>query len=196
MWRNANEKMNINIKRIGITQDVVIWLQENGYADIRLEDVEEEYAPNPKLFRSQDDSYLQIKRIELDSIIQKVGPEVFWKYIVHQLEAEFPGPRDYREIVPEPKPEDYYPDEINDHLEYIAKCVKQVYTPKWREIKESQLKEVKGLLCVDDKKAEIDESLRHIVQEEDKGIQKIIAKLEELREFIELPELNEEEEKD
>jgi hypothetical protein len=34
------------------------------------------------------------------------------------------------------------------------------------------------------------------VQEEDKGIQKIIAKLEELREFIELPELNEEEEKD
>jgi len=56
--------------------------------------------------------------------------------------------------------------------------------------------EVKGLLRVDDKKAEIDESLRHIVQEEDKGIQKIIAKLEELREFIELSELNEEEEKD
>jgi hypothetical protein len=196
MWRNANEKMNINIKRIGITQGVVKWLQENGYADIRLEDAEEEYAPNPKLFRSQDDSYLQIKRIELDSIIQKVGSEVFWKYIIHQLEAQFPGPRDYREIVPEPKPEDYYPDEINDHLEYIAKCVKQVYTPKWREIKESQLKEVKGLLRVDDKKAEIDESLRHIVQEEDKGIQKIIAKLEELREFIELSELNEEEEKD
>ena len=69
--------MNINIKRIGITQDVVKWLQENGYADIRLEDVEEEYAPNPKLFRSQDDSYLQIKHIELDSIMQKVGPEVF-----------------------------------------------------------------------------------------------------------------------
>jgi hypothetical protein len=175
---------------------VVKWLQENGYADIRLEDVEEEYAPNPKLFRSQDDLYLQTKRIELDSIIQKVGPEASWKYIVHRLEAQFPGPRDYREIVPEPKPEDYYPDEINDHLEYIAKCVKQVYTPKWREIKESQLKEVKGLLRVDDKKAEIDESLRHIVQEEDKGIQKIIAKLEELREFIELSELNEEEGKD
>ena len=196
MWRNANEKMGINIKRIGITQDVVKWLQENGYADIRLEDVEEEYAPNHKLFRTGDDSYLQIKRIELDSIIQKVGSEVFWKYIIHQLEAQFPGPRDYREIVPEPKPEDYYPDEINDHLEYIAKCVKQVYTPKWREIKESQLKEVKGLLQVDDKKDEIDESLRHIVQEEDKGIQKIIAKLEELGESIELPELNEEKEEE
>jgi len=79
-------------------------------------------------------------------------------------------------------------------LKRIAKYTKQVYTPKWQEIKESQLKEVKGLLQVDDKKDEIDESLRHIVQEEDKGIQKIIAKLEELGESIELPELNEEEE--
>lgn len=31
MWRQANEKMGIEIKRIGITQDVVTWLQENGY---------------------------------------------------------------------------------------------------------------------------------------------------------------------
>ena len=81
-------------------------------------------------------------------------------------------------------------------LKRIAKYTKQVYTPKWQEIKESQLKEVKGLLQVDDKKDEIDESLRHIVQEEDKGIQKIIAKLEELGESIELPELNEEEEEE
>jgi hypothetical protein len=196
MWRRANEKMNINIKRIGITQDVVKWLQKNGYDDINLEDVEEEYTPNPKLLRDEDDPYLQEKRIELDSIIQKVGPEVFWKYIVHQLETEFPSPRDYRDIVPEPKPEDYYPDKINKFLEYVAKYVKQVYTPKWEEIKESQLKEVKGLLQVDIKKDEIDESLRHIVQEEDKSIQKIIAKLEELRESGELPELKENEEEE
>jgi hypothetical protein len=168
MWRNANEKMSISIKRVGITQDIVKWLRENGYAGIRLEDVEEEYAPNSKLFRNGDDTYLQTKRIELDSIIQKVGPEVFWKYIVHQLETEFPGTRDYREIVPEPRPEDYYPDKINESLKYIAKHIKQVYTPRWEEIKESQLKEVKG-------------------------IQKIIAKLEELRESGELPELKENE---
>ncbi|HJT49486.1 MAG TPA: hypothetical protein VJ729_14975 [Nitrososphaeraceae archaeon] len=47
------------------------------------------------------------------------------------MQFEFPASRDYRDIMPEPKPEDYYPDEINDHLEYIAKCVKQVYRPKW-----------------------------------------------------------------
>ena len=92
--------------------------------------------------------------------------------------------------MPEPQPEDYYPDEINDFFEYLAKYAKQVYTPKWEEIKESQLKEVKGLLQVDDKKEEIDETLRPIVQEEDEGIQKIIAKLEELRESGELPEID------
>ena len=122
-----------------------------GHPDIRLEDVEEEYAPNPKLFRNEDDSYLQTKRIELDSIIQKVGPEAFWKYTVHQLETEFPASRDYREIVPEPKPEDYYL--------------------------------VSGLLQVDEKKDEIDESLRHIVQQD------IASK--ELRESGELPQLKE-----
>ena len=47
--------------------------------------------------------------------------------------------------MPEPKPEDYYPDKINDHLEYIAKYVKRVYIPKWEEIRESQLKEVKRI---------------------------------------------------
>ena len=192
MWRIANEKMRISIKRIGITQDIVRWLQQNGHDDIDLEDVEEEYTPNPKLLRDGDDPYLQEKRIELDSIIQKVGPKAFWKYIVHQLETEFPGPRDYREIVPEPDPEDYYPDKLNEFLEYIATYTKQVYTPKWEQIKESDLKDVKGLLQVDDKKDEIDESLRPIVQEEDKGIQKIIAKLEELRESGELPEVEQE----
>lgn len=197
MWRRANEKMGIEIKRIGITQGIVKWLQENGYVDIiNLENVEEEYTPNPELFEDVDDPYLQEKRIELDSIIQKVGAEAFWKYVIHKLETSFPSPRDYREIVPEPRPEDYYPDKLNEFLEYIANYTKQVYTPKWEEIKESQLKEVKGLLQVDDKKDEIDESLRHIVQQEDKSIQKIIAKLEELRESGELPEVKKDEEEE
>src|SRR5438874_13728032 len=98
-----------------------------------------EKLPIVNLFRDGDDPYLQEKRIELDSIIQKVGAEAFWKYIVDQLKTQFPAPRDYREIVPKPKPEDYYPDEINDLLEYIANYTKQVYTLKWEEINESQL---------------------------------------------------------
>jgi hypothetical protein len=63
--------------------------------------------------------------------------------------------------VPDPEPENYYPDKINEFLEYIATYTKQVYTPMWEEIKESELSEVKVLLQVDDKK---DESLKPIVQ--------------------------------
>jgi hypothetical protein len=191
MWRKANEKMGINIKRIGITKDIIEWMQEKDY-DVDLEDVEEEYDPNPKLFRDEDDPDLQERRIELDSIIQKVGPEAFWKYIVHQLETKFPGPRDYREIMPTPKADDYYPDEIKDFFGYIEKYTKQVFTPKWEEIKESELKQVKGLLQVDDKKEEIDESLKPIVQVEDEGIQKIIVKLKDLRDSGELPKVEHE----
>ena len=147
-------------------------------------------SPKLTLFRDRDDPYLEDKRIELDSIIQKVGSESFWKYVVHKLETEFPAPRDYREIVPEPKPEDYYPDKINEFLKRIINIPNKSILQSGKRLKNHNLKK----LQVDDKKEEIDESLRHIVQEEDKGIQKIIAKLEELGESIELPELNEEEE--
>jgi hypothetical protein len=44
----------------------------------------------------------------------------------------------------------------------IEKYTKQVFTPKWEEIKESELKQVKGLLQVDNKKEKIDESLKPI----------------------------------
>jgi len=96
-------------------------------------------SPKLTLFRDRDDPYLEDKRIELDSIIQKVGSESFWKYVVHKLETEFPAPRDYREIVPEPKPEDYYPEKIKKFLEYIEKSTIQAYASKLEEIKESEL---------------------------------------------------------
>jgi len=192
MWRKANEKMNLRIKRIGITKDVIRWLQQNGHPDLTVEDVEEPYSPNENRFIEEDDSYLRTTRIELDSIIEKVGAETFCKYIVHKLETEFPAPRDYRQIVPEPEPEDYYPDKIKKFFEYIEKSTKQAYTPKWEEIKESDLKGVKGLLHVDDKKEEIDEVLRPIVQEEDEGMQKIIEELDKLMESGKLPELKDE----
>jgi hypothetical protein len=47
-------------------------------------------------------------------------------------------------------------------------------------------------LHVDDKKEEIDEVLRPIVQEEDEGMQKIIEELDKLMESGKLPELKDE----
>ena len=50
--------------RIGIDMDIIQWLQQNGHADLRLEDVEEEYTPRTE----PDNEYLKHHRIELDSI--------------------------------------------------------------------------------------------------------------------------------
>ena len=62
---------------------------------------------------------LVTKRIELDSIIEKVGANTFWNYIVYRLNIEFLGKRDYREIIPEPNARNYYTNEINDLLDYM-----------------------------------------------------------------------------
>lgn len=187
MWRQANEKMSITIKRIGITQDVVTWLQENGH-EIDVTDVEEEYQPNPAVFRKSDDPYLLDTRIELDSIIQKVGADSFWEYIVYQLEIEFPGARDYRKIVPEPEPTNYYPDELNQIINYLEEYTKYTYSEKWEEIKEQELKEVEGLLQVDEKKEDIDEVLKPVVAEHE-GMKIVVTKIKELMESGVLPKV-------
>lgn len=187
MWRQANEKMRLEIKRIGITRDVVTWLQNNNY-EIDITDVEEEYQPNPALFEDDDDPYLLSKRIELDNVIQKVGADAFWKYIVYQLEKEFPDERDYREIVPEPKPEDYYPDELNQIIDYLSGYTKHSYSSRLDEIKEKELKEVKGLLQVEEKKEEIDKILEPVVAEDD-GMKVIVTKLKELMGSGALPKI-------
>ena len=187
MWRQANEKMGIEINRIGITQDVVTWLQENGY-EIDIADVEEEYQPNPAVFRHDDDQYLLDTRIELDSIIQKVGANAFWEYIVDQLENEFPEPRDYRKIVPEPEPIEYYPDELNQIIDYLRDYTKYSYSEKWNEIKEQELKEVDELLQIEEKREEIDEVLKPIVAEHE-GMKVIVTKLKELMESGGLPKI-------
>ena len=35
-----------NAINIGVSKEAVSWLQQNGYPDLRLEDVQEEYSPD------------------------------------------------------------------------------------------------------------------------------------------------------
>ena len=182
IWRNAK----IKIKRLGIDRDIIRWLQENGYPNLTEEDVEEEYSPNPKLFRADDDPYLVTKRIELDSIIEKVGANTFWNYIVYRLNIEFLGKRDYREIIPEPNARNYYTNEINDLLDYMEDYTESAYNNEWMKIKGEELASVDGLLDVDDKISSIDHRLKPIVQS-DEGMKKISSALKELLESENLP---------
>jgi len=183
IWRDAKTK----IKRLGIDREAVTWFQHNGFSDLKEKDVEEEYSPNPKLFRADDDPYLVTKRIELDSIIEKVGADAFWKYLVHQLNVEYSGKRDYRQIVPEPNSRDYYTNGINDFLDYIEDYTESAYHDEWMKIKNEELANVDGLLDVDDKVTSIDHKLKPIVQS-DEGMKKISSALKELLESENLPE--------
>jgi hypothetical protein len=140
IWRHAD----VEITRLGIDREVITWLQENGYPDITVSDVEEEYSPNPKLLTEDDDEYLQTKRIELDAIVEKIGADALWKYIVYRLEEEFPEARDYREIVPEPEPKDYYPEEINKLLDFIRDYTESSYNDEWTRIRDGELASVDG----------------------------------------------------
>ncbi|MPZ05393.1 MAG: DUF2399 domain-containing protein [Nitrososphaeraceae archaeon] len=185
IWRNAYVRIN----RLGIDRDTIKWLKENGYPNLREKDVEEEYSPNPKLFEAGDDPYLLTKRIELDSIVEKVGADALWKYLVYRLGVEFPEARDYRNVVPEPEPEDYYTDEVNEFLDYIRNYIRGSYNDEWTEIKDHELAKVDGLLEVEKQKQKDDEILKPIVQN-DEGVKLIASKLRELMESEKLPEPN------
>ena len=96
--------------RIGINMDVVEWLQENGFPDFTVEDVEEEYESDIWT----DDEYLRHKRIELDSIEEKVGPKKFWEYIKYKIEKQQEKDGfDYTNIITEPEAKELHPQEIN-----------------------------------------------------------------------------------
>ncbi len=66
--------------RIGII-DAVEWLQQNGY-DIEILDVEEEYRPRVV----PEDEYLKTHRIELDSIVEKVGAQELWECLLYRIQ--------------------------------------------------------------------------------------------------------------
>jgi hypothetical protein len=185
IWRNAKVK----IKRLGITRHIIKWLHENCYPDLTEEDVEEEYSPNPKLFEAGDDPYLLTKRIELDSIVEKVGADALWKYLAYRLGVEFPKVRDYRDVVPEPNPKNYYPEEFNEFLDYVENYTRSSYNDEWTRIKNQDLAKVDGLLEVERQKQKDDGILKPIVQNDD-GMKLIVAKVKELMESGELPESN------
>src|SRR2546428_3506689 len=101
---------------MGVNKETVTWLQQNGYPNLTIEDVEEEYLPGIHT----NDPYLLHHRIELDSIAAKVGAEGLWKYIMHRVKIlAAPGGLDYNNVISIPANEVLYPKPISDFLSYI-----------------------------------------------------------------------------
>jgi uncharacterized protein YfkK (UPF0435 family) len=168
----ANEAPNV--PRIGVDRSTVRWLQQNGYPNLKMKDVEEEHHAARAVNRTKD-RYLWDHRIEIDAILVQVGNEGLWKYLMHQITTK-KQIRDYTEIIEQPEIEDIYPEDISTALKNVKEFANGFVEDKWEEI-EKGLKEVKGKLL---KPAEEDDNNK----EELTGIVKIHRK-EIIEKFIE-----------
>lgn len=100
--------------KIGIDKDIVKWLQENGHTHLTQADVEEEYKPSKGI--PINDEYLAHHRIELDSIVAKVGAKALWEYVLYrsQLREFSPNGFNLNKVVTIPENNRFYPPEVKD----------------------------------------------------------------------------------
>jgi hypothetical protein len=164
----------IEIPRIGIDRNTVVYFQEHGFPNLTEADVEESYSPNV----STDIEYLKTKRIELDSILAKVGAKALWEYIEHQLLEVFPEGIDYNRVISS-RPELSDPDPIREITDYFKHLQDKATADRSKEIEE-ELSNVKELLEVDEKEDEIKEELDDLVNN-DSSVKLLISLFEELK---------------
>jgi hypothetical protein len=153
---------------IGVGKDTVSWLQQNGYPDLTLEKVQEQYSP--------DSGYSREYRIEIDSILAEVGAEGLWKFIMYKIEEL--APLDLRKSIEMPSNEILYPKEIADFLSFLNEYTKQI-TEYTRNKIDDDLSNSTKLYEAETKENEIEEDLSDEVAE-DEGIKRIISKITEL----------------
>ena len=138
------------IPRIGIDRSTVRWLQQNGYPDLKLKDVEEDHESRDAQRRTND-KYLWNKRIEIDAILAQVGGESLWKYFMHQITTKEPI-RDYTPIIEQPEVEDIYPEDVRLALDNGRDFANGFVEKDWKKIVDEELKEVKNKSAKDRRK--------------------------------------------
>src|SRR5919106_1495452 len=184
--------------RIGIDQSTIEWLQENGY-DIEITDVEEEYSPRI----DTEDEYLRHNRIELDSIVEKVGAEALWEYILYRIQLQELTPNKFNVgkvmTVPNADSSIFHWEIINrfekaydnwkvKQLEAVKRYLRKLLGDRKNEI-EGEL-ESHDLVKSEEKKDEIEEELKSIVDEDrSEERRRIDANFKKLMEPGVLPEI-------
>lgn len=161
--------------KIGVSKETVSWLQQNGYPDLRLKDVQEEYSP--------DGGYSREYRIEIDAILAEVKAEGLWKYIMHKLKEL--APFDLRKTIEMPANEILFPTKVSDFLSYLNEYTDSILEDENEQI-EQELEQVSELADIKAKEDEIQQRLDAIVAN-DPGMELIVEKLGELLE--KLPEM-------
>lgn len=140
-----------NVPRIGVDKSTVTWLQQNGYPDLKLKDVEEEHYARDAQSRTKDD-YLWDKRIEIDAILAQVGGEGLWKYFMHQITTISPI-RDYTDIIVKPEIGNLYSPNVSLALAKVEGFTNEFIEDEWKKIQD-EFKEVRGELLKPEQKEE------------------------------------------
>ena len=110
------------------------------------------------------------RRIEIDSVIARVGSKVFWDFIIKELSSKFSN-RNYNRSID--IPEYVSPKIVGDFFTNIQNKISELQSEERQKIK-SELENTEGFLDLNRKKAEIENALRSIAQE----------KIDEITQFI------------
>lgn len=172
--------------RIGIDRDIVTWLQQNGYPELRQESIEEEYTPRIE----PEDEYLKHHRIELDSIIAAFpnnpgrGPEALWKYIKYKIEEQQKEEGfNYNNVIDNVEPDSLYPTALKDLISIIESYIEEITEAKTGEIEKEQ-ESVKKLISIKDKELENLSILENVVSDDETIQEKIIPILEKVNQEL------------
>jgi hypothetical protein len=175
------------IYRIGIDFDTLEYLR------LDSSEVEEDYTPDNNHIKpleeiadqeGDDDliEYLQFvshKRIEIDSVIAKVGSKRFWDFLVNRINEKFPT-RNYNRAITIPK--QVLPTVLEELVELAAEKVASFLKPEYERITK-ELAQVYGFITVDikEKEEEIVKRLKDKIESDKdlKSFTKIIKGMKE-----------------
>ena len=168
--------------RIGIERDIIPWLQKHGFPDLTEKEVEEEYTPSGTTIEIKDE-YLKTRRIELDSIQEKVGGEKLCEYIMYRLQLpEFNTKFDLTKVIEIPTAEKLRPQPVKDVLQRVDSHIDKIIEQRKSRIM-IELQNAEELPEKIKKEIEIKKELAGKItaaEQDDKGLQKIVTKFSEL----------------
>jgi hypothetical protein len=119
-------------------------------------------------------------RIEIDSILAKVGAEGLWKYIKHKVEEL--APLDLRKSIDMPPNQGLYDKEIAGFFSFLDEYTDDITRDARKKI-EDNLNKATELYVAEAKEEEINDDLSHKVAI-DEGIRLLSLKLPELIEAL------------
>jgi hypothetical protein len=124
-----------------------------------------------------DKEFVKKRRVEIDAVLEQVGDERLWEYIIEKLIELFPT-RDYNRVISMPAVETLYPRTIQNFFSYINFVVNKITNDEETKIK-NDLSEVKGMLDITEKDKEISGNLKNAVSQ-DNNMKIIESKIAEL----------------